>query len=79
MFGFDDGNVCSWQILLQKSQKAQRLIFRQRTKQATIAEHFNDARYTRAATAMIAQIARIRPGRPVGGLHQTRDVTRWHV
>jgi hypothetical protein len=27
-----------WQILLQKSQKAQRLIFRQRTKQATIAD-----------------------------------------
>jgi hypothetical protein len=27
-----------WQILLQKSQKAPRLIFRQRTKQATIAD-----------------------------------------
>jgi hypothetical protein len=27
-----------WQILLQKSQKAQRLIFRQRMKQATIAD-----------------------------------------
>jgi hypothetical protein len=27
-----------WQILLQKSQKAQQLIFRQRTKQGTIAD-----------------------------------------
>jgi hypothetical protein len=31
-------DVCFWQILLQKSQKARRLIFRQRTKQATIAD-----------------------------------------
>jgi hypothetical protein len=31
-------NVCSWQILLQKSQKALPLISRQRTKQATIAD-----------------------------------------
>jgi hypothetical protein len=31
----DDGG--SWRILLQKSQKAQRLISRQRTKQAKIA------------------------------------------
>jgi hypothetical protein len=31
-------HVGCWQILLQKSQKAQRLIFRQRTKQATIAD-----------------------------------------
>jgi hypothetical protein len=31
-------NVRFAPILLQKSQKAQRLIFRQRTKQATIAD-----------------------------------------
>ncbi len=30
--------VACWQILLQKSQKAQLLIFRHRTKQATIAD-----------------------------------------
>jgi hypothetical protein len=41
-------------------------------------EHFNDARYTRAATAMLAQIARsFDQAASVGGLHQTRDVTRW--
>src|ERR1700686_4669243 len=37
-YAADRLNVRSWQILLQKSQKAQRLIFRQRTKQATIAD-----------------------------------------
>jgi hypothetical protein len=31
-------DVCFWQILLQKSEKAQRLISRLRTKQATIAD-----------------------------------------
>jgi hypothetical protein len=31
-------DVRFWQILLQKSQKAQRLISRQRTKQAKIAD-----------------------------------------
>jgi len=31
-------HVAYWQIVLQKSQKAQRLISRQRTKRATIAD-----------------------------------------
>jgi hypothetical protein len=70
----------SWQILLQKSQKAQRLISRQRTKQATIAEHFNDARYTRAATAMIAQIARsFGQAAQLAACTKLAMFTRWHV
>jgi hypothetical protein len=36
--GDGEGDVREVPILLQKSQKAQRLIFRQRTKQATIAD-----------------------------------------
>jgi hypothetical protein len=45
-----------------------------------VGEHFNDARHTRAATAMLAQIARsLGQAASVAGLHQTRDVTRWHV
>jgi hypothetical protein len=35
--------VRNWQILLQKSQKARRLISRQRTKQATIADGASNA------------------------------------
>ena len=34
----NEPDVASWQIVLQKSQKAQRLISRQRTKQARIAD-----------------------------------------
>jgi hypothetical protein len=30
--------VCSWQIVLQKSENAVRLIFRQKPKQASIAD-----------------------------------------
>jgi hypothetical protein len=45
----DTENVCFWQMLLQKSQKAQRLIFRQRTKKAAIANQWGSKRSTRIA------------------------------
>jgi len=47
-------NVCSWQIVLQKPQNALRLIFRQRTKQGTIADRCVLKRVTEIASEFSA-------------------------
>jgi hypothetical protein len=49
---FCSAGVRRWQILLQKSQKAQRLIFRQTTKQATIANQQGFKRANRMACSL---------------------------
>jgi hypothetical protein len=47
-------NVAYWQILLQKSQNAERLIFRERTKQAAIADRCSLKRAAEVACEFVA-------------------------
>jgi hypothetical protein len=66
-----------WQILLQKSQKAQRLISHQRTKQAKIADQKGFKRATRIAREFRA--SRRGPHIIIQSLHLRVKVSESHL
>jgi hypothetical protein len=49
------GDVCFWQIVLQKSQNAVRLNFRQRTKQAVIVDRCRFNRATEVVSEFVTE------------------------